>query len=305
MVLATSPQSAVSGITLRQLQYFIAVAEDEHFTRASERLLIAQTSLSRQVRDLEDAIGVDLFVRDTRGVTLTEAGRELLARAQEIFAVLERTVDAVRSKAAGESGQLRLGYYGPSFYNNDVTRLTLERFQRETPNVEVTSEEMFTDQAVVALREGRIDVGFARKPPHGLDIESRVIGSERLIVLIPESHHLASQHEVSLADLDGLNHVTFATQLTSGCTSRIAEIASSAGVTLNTIQVATQLSTIAYHVACGEVVSVLPASSALFDFPGVVTRHIIDSEATVELLALTRRGESSPAVLRFIGMLLD
>src|ERR1700758_5516091 len=87
---------AANGLTLRQLQYFIAVAEEEHFTRASERLLIAQPSLSRHIKDLEDLLGVDLFVRATQGVSLTEAGRELLTNARMICAMLKRTVDTVR-----------------------------------------------------------------------------------------------------------------------------------------------------------------------------------------------------------------
>jgi DNA-binding transcriptional LysR family regulator len=301
---AFSPlQNPVNVITLRQLQYFAAVAEDEHFTRASERLLIAQPSLSRHVKDLEDILGVELFTRDSRGVSLTEAGRELLVRTRTIFAMLERTVDAVRSTALGQRGRLRLGFYGPSFYNNAVTRTAFERFRTEAPGVEVTSQELFSEQIVPALRDGRIDVGIGRGISRPSDVESRVICVERLVVLLPEADPLAAIPEVALADLNGRGIVAFQWELTLAYNQRIADIARNANVTLNTVHEFTQLSTIAYHVALGEGIAIVPKSSAVFPFTGVAVREISDPEATMELLAWTRRGELSPLILRFLELL--
>jgi DNA-binding transcriptional LysR family regulator len=293
----------VNAITLRQLQYFVAVAEEQHFTRASERLLIAQPSLSRHVRDLEDLLGVELFVRDTHGVTLTEAGRELLSRAKTLFAMLERTVDAVRSAAAGQRGRLRLGYYGPAFYNNFATRSAFERFRAESPDVEVISREVFAEQIVPALRQGQIDIGIGRATSRVSDVEFRRIAVETLVALLPESDPLASEPQVSLAKLSGRNLITFQSELAQPLNERIAEIARNANATFTLAQQFTQLSTIVFNVARGEGIALVPKSLAVFPFYGVARCEISDPQATVDLVASTRRGEQSPVVLRFLELL--
>jgi len=281
---------------------FLAVAEAVHFTRASERLLIAQPSLSRHIRELEDALSVELFFRDARGVRLTEAGRELLSRAQRLMAMLERTVDAVRSAAIGGRGRLRLGYYGPSFYNNLVTRSAFERFRAEAPDVEVISHELFSEQVVPALRDGRIDVAISRGVSRVPDLEYKRIGIERLVVLLPESDDLSAKAAVSLADLDGRGLIAFQTALTVGFNQRIQDIGREAHVPLRIVREVNQLPSIAYLVSRGEGIALLPASSG-FPFPGVAIREISDPGATMDLLAMTRRGEDSPVALRFMELL--
>jgi LysR family transcriptional regulator, benzoate and cis,cis-muconate-responsive activator of ben and cat genes len=301
--MAPPVQNAADAITLRQLQYFVAVAEDEHFTRASERLLVAQPSLSRHVRELEDWLGIELFIRDTHGVSLTEPGRELLVQARRILAALESTVDAVRSAAVGLRGRLRLGYYGPSFYNNTSTRSALERFRAEAPDIEVTSQELFSEQIVPLLREGRIDVGIGRGVARASDVLSRIIAVERLVVLLPDTDELASKHRIALSDLNGRNLIGFQWELAVAYNERIAEVVRSSNVTLNTVLMLTQLSTIMYHVSCGEGIAIVPSSSGHSPVRGVVTRELSDPHATMDLLAFTRRAEQSPPALRFLDLL--
>jgi DNA-binding transcriptional LysR family regulator len=296
--------SAANAITLRQLQYFVAVAEAEHFTRASESLEIAQPSLSRQVRDLEDVLGVDLFVRDTRGVRLTEAGRELLARTQTMFVGLERTVDAVRRAGRGERGRLRLGYYGPCFYSNPITRSGLERFRERVPDVEVILHELFPEQLVPALRDSRIDLGIGDDLLERPDIESRVLATERLVVMLPETDELASKPAVAVADLQGRNLITFHSDLTN-VFRRVAEIASGANVPLRIAREFTHIASMIYHVSRNEGVAIVASSTVGTSFPGVVVREMEDSRTTINIVALTRRGEESSAALRFVEALLD
>jgi DNA-binding transcriptional LysR family regulator len=285
------------------LEYFVAVAEEEHFTRAAERLIIAQPSLSRQVKDLEDALGVELFVRDSHGVTLTDAGRELLARARAIFSMTHRTIEAVRATAAGQRGRLRLGYYGPSFFNNHVTRFALEYFRAETPDVEVTAQELFSEEMTAALREGRIDVGISRAVTPAADIEQTLLVVEPLVVLVPNTDQLRLKPEIRFADLDGRNLLTFPRHRSRSVSERIAELARKFNVTWNTVRELSQLSSIAHYVALGEGIAVVPASSGQSPFHGVTTRAINDREATIDLFAVTRRGEQSQVVLRMMQLL--
>jgi len=294
---------AINAITLRQLQYFVAVAEDEHFTRASERLLIAQPSLSRQIRDLEETLGVSLFVRDARGAHLTDAGRDLFVYARQIIAMLERAFDSVRETALGGRGRLRLGYYGPTFYNNPVTRAALERFRAEWPEVEVVSVELFTGQMVDALRAGRIDVAICRGEPPSPGFSCWTIATERLYVLLSAGDALAAAERVALRDLDGRNLITFPQALSAGLNVRVAEVAAAAGVSLLPTREVTQLASIAYHVSVGDGIAILPASSSIFfGFPKIVSRELSDANATCDVTAWAREGETNRYAREFLEM---
>jgi DNA-binding transcriptional LysR family regulator len=298
-----STDTAMNAITLRQLQYFIAVAEDEHFTRASERLLVAQPSLSRQIKDLEGVLGVELFSRDGRGARLTEAGRELLSCARTVRAMLERTIDSVRATAEGDSGCLRLGYWGPTFYNNPITRAAFERFRAEAPGVDVISQELFSEQMVPALRDGRVDMAITRPIPRIADIESYFISVERFVVLLPRGDILAKQSSVALSDLSERGLITCPSQLALSFNRRVEEIVAQSRVSLHVVREVSQLSSIAYHVSRGEGVALMPASVGGVAFSGVEIREISDGNASIDIVALTRRREESASVLRFLEYL--
>jgi DNA-binding transcriptional LysR family regulator len=295
-------QIAMNAITLRQLQYFVAVADEEHFTRASERFLIAQPSLSRQVRDLEDVIGVTLFVRDARGAHLTRAGHELLMHSRQILAMLERALHSVRHTSR-RGGRLRLGYYGPSFYNNVVTRSALERFRSEYPDVDIIPTELFSGQMAGALESGRIDVAISRGDPSSPVIASWSIATERLHVLLSEGDELAGEARLRLADLDGRKLITFPQALASGFNTRVANIAATAGVSLIPAFEFTQLTSIAYHVSIGDGVAILAASSAAVAVcANTVSRELSDSDATCSLMVWARLGETDPLTHKFLAL---
>jgi DNA-binding transcriptional LysR family regulator len=297
---------AAAALTLRQIQYFVAVAEAEHYTRASERLLIAQPALSRQVHELEGTLEVELFVRSGHGVRLTDAGRELLVRARDLFAMLASTVEAVRAVADGSRGRLRLGFHGPTVYGNLLPRSAIERFRVEFPDVEVTSYELFSEQTASALRAETIDIGICRDLPLSPDLDSHQLIRERFVVLLPASDPLAGASVVAFRDLDGRGRITFPGDLIAGTRQRVTDIARENGVTLHIAQEVTQLHTVAYLVSEGRGISILPASAVyrgIDGFAGVVTRELSDPNATTDLVVATRRGEASPLVSHFIEIL--
>jgi DNA-binding transcriptional LysR family regulator len=185
---------------LRQLRYFVAVAEERNLTRAARRLHIAQQSLSQQIRSLEAQLGVTLFERTTRGVELTELGEVLLREARPVLAQAERAVDAVRRAARGEQGELRVGFLA-SVANHLMPPL-VRSFRERHPGVALHTEDVTIAALVAGLREGSLDAGISR-PPLVDDLESELIASEPVAAVLPDGHPLAERDELGLSELAG------------------------------------------------------------------------------------------------------
>jgi DNA-binding transcriptional LysR family regulator len=181
----------------RLLRYFLAVAAELNFTRAAERLQIAQPALSAQIRQLEGQLGVQLLERTTRTVRLTHAGEVVCQRGPGALAALADVWEAARRAGRGELGRLRVGYSPSAGYETAPALVAAAR--ERYPGVEVTAEVMATPDIVRAVREGQIDVGIARTPSTGQDVRLRTVRVEPLGVLVREDHSLAVQSEVTLA----------------------------------------------------------------------------------------------------------
>jgi DNA-binding transcriptional LysR family regulator len=194
-------------VELRHLRYFIAVAEELNFSRAAERLHMAQPPLSAAIRQLESEVGVELFTRTTREVTLTDAGRAFLEGARRTLADAERaTVDAKRA-GAGELGSLRLAY---SWSTRFETLPALGRaFRAGHPGVELLAQEMWNARMAPAFRSGAIDLALSLCPEIAADLELAPIRKERLIVLLPEAHPLAGEEAIPLSSLADEEFVLF------------------------------------------------------------------------------------------------
>ena len=172
---------------LRHLRYFVAVAEERNFTRASERLFIAQPPLSRQIQQLEEELGTPLFQRGTRPLKLTEAGRffygharDMLARAQDVQAMTRRIGKIER--------KLSLGFVPSTLYG--ILPKIIRRFRSEYSHIELTLHEMATVEQNQALKEGRIDVGFGRVRIDDANVRRIVLREEVMMLAVPFEHPL-------------------------------------------------------------------------------------------------------------------
>jgi len=183
---------------LRQLRYFVAVAEERNLTRAAARLHITQQSLSQQIRTLEAQLGVTLFERSRRGVALTNVGAVLLREARPVLAQAERAVETVRRAARGEQGELRVGFLASvaNYFMPPVVRAFRERH----PGVTLHTEDLTIAALVAGLREGTLDAGLSR-PPLVDDLATEVVLREPVAAVLPEGHPLADRTELTLADL--------------------------------------------------------------------------------------------------------
>jgi DNA-binding transcriptional LysR family regulator len=183
---------------LRQLRYFVTVAEESNLTRAARRLHIAQQSLSQQIRTLEAQLGVTLFERSTRGVELTAVGAVLLREARPVLAQAERAVEAVRRAARGEQGELRVGFL--STVANYFMPPVVRAFRERHPAVTLHTEDVPIAALVAGLRDGTLDAGLSR-PPLVDDLATEVVLREPVAAVLPEGHPLADRAELTLADL--------------------------------------------------------------------------------------------------------
>jgi DNA-binding transcriptional LysR family regulator len=186
---------------LRQLRYLVAVAEEQHFTRAAAREHVAQPALSQQIRRLEAELGLTLVQRTTRRVAMTEAGDLLVARARRVIAELEAAHAELQSLAGVQAGRLSVGALhtmGPV----DLS-LLLATFHRRYPGVELTVREQSSEELAEMLRDDEVDVAFLsvteRIQSHGLTLHPLV--REELVAVLPPDHQLAGRRQVRLGDL--------------------------------------------------------------------------------------------------------
>jgi DNA-binding transcriptional LysR family regulator len=190
----------VSLPELRQLRYFVAVAEHLSFTTAARELHLAQQSLSQQIARLERTVGARLLDRDTRGTRLTEPGRLFLAEARDVLARAERAVAVARRAEAGELGRLRLALLSSTA--NYMLPLVVRTCREELPEVAVTTADLAIEPLVAGLREGAFDLAFTR-PPLVDDLDTRTLAREPVCAVLPAGHRLAERSEVALAELAG------------------------------------------------------------------------------------------------------
>src|SRR5262249_40698648 len=179
------------AMELRQLRYFVVVAEEGHITRAAERLGMQQPPLSRQIQAIERELDVQLLRRKARGVELTEAGRAFLDNARATLAQLDQTFDATRRTARGEQGRISVGYTSGAAFHPLVPRIIRE-FREAFPLVAVTPADGFPNDLVERTRSGQFDVAFIRTSvarPDGVVIEALL--EETLGVALPSGHGLA------------------------------------------------------------------------------------------------------------------
>lgn len=290
---------------LRQLRYFVAVAEELSFTRASARLHIAQPALSVQVRRLEDELGVALLDRSRRAVALTDAGALMLAEARSLLGTLDQTVELVRRTAAGEVGRLAIGFV-PSASNVALPPL-LRRFRSIAPDVAVHLREMAPDDLVRALHEERIDVAFLYLPFDDPSLEHRVVSREAFVAALPEDHRLAGAEKVAMRQLRDEPFVLPARHGMPGLHARVLELCRRAGFTPLAVQEDVWLvQTIVGLVGAGLGVALVPASVQALARRGVVYRPLRDRvSAPVELAAVWRAGDASAVLRAFLGQVPD
>lgn len=287
---------------LRQLRYFLAVAEEGHITAAAERLGIQQPPLSRLIKSLEQQLDTQLFVRKPRGVVLTEAGRALRDGAMSVLANLDETLDRTRSTARGERGRLCIGLTTTSAFNPFTAR-AIRSFREAYPLVQVTCEEHMSAHLIERLRAGQLDAAFLWSPPmEGIIVNSLI--EDPLIVALPESHALARRtspkHPVAIGDLAQETFIIYGRRDGFGLYAATLMACHAADFTPRFGQEAPRLSGALSLVSIGMGVFFVPASIARIQMDGVAYRRLKGPVEPKAILSLaTRRLDHSAATKHF------
>ncbi len=286
---------------LRHLRYFIAVAEELNFTRAAERLHMAQPPLSQQIQQLEAQLGFQLFRRTKRTVTLTDAGQVFFEEAQKILQQVDRAIQLAQQTSRGELGQLTVGFVSSAAHN--VVPAILQQFRTLHPAVKLELREMTTNEQLQRLREGQIDIGFIR-PPVDDGINSEIVFREPLIVALPQTHRMAKCDRVELRALKDEPFIMFPRSLAPGLYDPIVSLCQQAGFSPIAAQEAIQMQTIVSLVAAEMGVAIVPASMQNFQRSGVIYKQLQEPSPIVSI-ALIWLSHPTEAVLRFLETARD
>lgn len=287
---------------LRHLRYFVAVAEELHFTRAAERLGMKQPPLSLQIRQLETELGTRLFRRLTRGIELTETGVLLLDEARRILDQIERTKASVLSRARGESGGIHVGFAGATYFQPLVPGI-IRAYRERYPAVLLSPQQSNTPQLVSELRTGEIDMAFIRPPiSDSEELAILPLVEEPMLIVLPAAHSLASQGSVPVAALAQETLILFPRAIGPGLYDAIIAACQRAGFSPDLGQEAPQIPSIVYMVAAGFGVSIVPQSTDRIRAEGV--RYVpIRGDGPVASISLAyRRDDHSPAVRNFVEL---
>ncbi|MCG7213191.1 LysR family transcriptional regulator [Paenibacillus mucilaginosus] len=284
---------------LRLMKYFVTVAEELHFSRAAKRLNMAQPPLSQQIKSLETMLGVQLLKRNNRTVELTEPGRVFLEEAKKTLKQAEHALKAAQLAEQGLIGRLSVGFVGSAADGPFIHRLT--SFLETYPFIELTLKEMTTSQQLDALLAGEIHAGVLRSDVQHPEIHMQEFTEEPCMLVIPESHPLASYQTLSVHDISSDPFIMPPRHLGPYFHDIIIGFFHSYGCRIRIAQEAIQMHTIVNLVSSGLGIAVVPASVSHFQRPGVVYKHFVEPPPHVRLSAAWRKDRVSQALELFLN----
>jgi LysR family hca operon transcriptional activator len=284
---------------LRHLRYFIAVAEEGSFlTAAQRRLNTSQPSLSRQIRDLESEVGVQLLERQARGVVLTDAGKVFLDHARLALSQVEAATNGARRIAQPQKPTLSMGF----MVGLEVMWLPhlLRILREEEPEIEVTLTSQSSPELALALTRGKLDIAFLRPEKQTAGVTLKLLAKEPLIVVLPADHRLASRKRIRPQDLVREIYVSSA-RTSPVLHAVIQDYASKVGIVLKAKYEGENISSAMSLVASTGGVTLVPLYAQNMLAPNVVARALEGHPPTVDLTLGYNQANSSPLLCRLLS----
>ena len=282
---------------LRQLRYFVAVADELSFTRAARRLNVSQPPVSRQIGLLEEELGILLLERTRQHVRLTDAGRAFHEQARAALASAESAVIAARRASEGEVGRLALGFGGSVAY---LLPEVVSRFRKRYGGVDLVLHPLHLAQQYEALLRDTIDFGLVILPIEDESLETELFVREPLVAALPPGHPLCARRRLRLEQLSGCDFVLFPWMRGYGFGRLVMRVCSRAGFVPRVAQEASPMESIISMVGAGFGVSILPAMANRQRPARVEYRPLTDRFAVAEIAMAWKKSNRSSALRRFI-----
>jgi DNA-binding transcriptional LysR family regulator len=290
-----------AAMELRHVRYFLAVAEHLNFSKAAQQLHIAQPPLSRQIRQLEDELGVDLFVRTKHRVQLTKPGRVFLDEGRKLVMQAGHATEAARHAQKGESGIVRIGI--ASGLGGVVGKAVADHCRR-FPTINIECKDIFSSVQNENLNKGEVDVGFLRPPVDQVSLDCELLFEEEFVVILPKTHRLAKRKSLRLKEVADEPLIVFDRSFSSGLYDKILGLYSRQGLTPHFA-----VTHVEAHEEAGAIM--VASGKAIFIGAGaIVTRSVSgielasvplnEAEAKIEVYMAWRRDEESTAVRAFL-----
>jgi DNA-binding transcriptional LysR family regulator len=288
-------------VELRHIRYFLAVAEHLNFREAAQRLHIAQPPLSRQIRQLEEDLRVELFARDRRHVELTKAGHAFLKEARKLMVQAGYAVESARQAQRGNTGIIKIGI--GSGLGGTVNQVVFE-FRKQSPAIEIECRDIFSSFQNDALRRREIDVGFLRPPIDQAVLDCELLYEEGFVVVMPKSHRLAKRKAVRMHDIADEPLIVFSRNYSNSLYDRILGLYNRHGLTPRLVTPNTEPHDEAGAIAVASGKGIFVGAGAFVNRSQagieLVSVPLKEPEAKIEVYAAWRKDEDSPAVCAFL-----
>ncbi|MDR3413664.1 MAG: LysR family transcriptional regulator [Formivibrio sp.] len=282
--------SKESRMDIRQLKYFIAVAEERNISHAAARLNISQPPLTRHIQSLEEELGVQLLTRTNWGVELTKAGESLLNHARNIKTHIELATEQVRRAGSGQEGRIDIGIFGSAMLN--IIPLILNDFVETHPDVKVVLHSAPRGQQIEALHQGRILIAFDRYLPESTELQIELVGREPILVALNQRNHLSTQQTI---DIEDLRNEPLIGEKDSSVFSAAQALFRHHGFEPLIVQKAVDMISAAVMVAGGFGSALVPESVQNLQLPNVVYRPLVSEvDSLINLHCAYRKDEQSP-----------
>ncbi len=282
---------------LRHLRYFVAVAEQQSFSRAAKRLHISQSAISEQVADLENEIGVKLLERGSRKTVLTQSGTILLTHARRLLMDANHAVQETQRAERGEVGTLRIGFFGGGL--GDGFPPLIRAFRALHPRVELALVELSSTDQWPALLDGRIDIGFTLvpEPQYRRELRWETVQHDPIVAVLPKTHPAAKSKKIDLKSLAGERFVLSSRGVSPAVYDKVMELCTEAGFSPNVASISTVWSSVILMVRSGEGVALLPLNQQQASANDLVFIPLQSKNAFVDM-CLAWAGQRERPILR-------
>ncbi|MFW1741488.1 MULTISPECIES: DNA-binding transcriptional regulator HcaR [Acinetobacter] len=286
---------------LRHLRYFITVAEELNFSKAALKLYTAQPSLSQQIKDLEEDVGVQLLYRTKRKVELTEEGAVFLEQARLTLAQADKAVAMARQVSQAKQQMLRIGFVPVA--EMKIFPYVLPNLRVQNPELKIELFSMNNTEQLRLLKKGELDISFTRNNVHSDEIESQFVLREPLIFLLPKDHPLAKYERIPVKALNGIDFIIPAAEQSQTLHQTILEFAKVHNIEFNIVQKADNILFNINAIGLGLGCTILPGYIAPLSLNNTVIRPLEVELPYLDLYVNYRKHNSSLAVIKFIELL--